>query len=241
MQRMKNYYLTEEETRALTFLAEERSNAFIRRECKVDTLFRASYDRMCRFLFLIRKKTGMEKTTGEAARKYLEAYASAKHAPTPQQIEALCRFAGHGHDEHERNQIGAAMRLAPTYDEAKPLGEALLDSALHEVGIFATDKGERRTQAKLWAARHCPLSTMPKLSPSHLEILQLHADGWSNDAIAEKMGMTPRNVMFTLREACLRVGATARGRGVQRRILQAILEHRRAQESTPVTMDDPAF
>lgn len=237
----KPIYLHLREYQAIKLLARDASYEAVKRECNVTTLG------LCNFMAVLRRKTGIENTKdSQQAKDYLAKYHAASKGPGPDslQCEAIKRLLGIGHEVH--TLPATAYKMGKTEDEVS----SLFRSGLALAGIFATEETEQRVQARIYFANtKIIIGGDDLLTENHFLALRMYANGMSASAIVDEfirlkvVGASHVYIELLLRQGRDRLGVTARGRGVQRRLVATALARidREAEEKKLNTMDDPAF
>jgi DNA-binding CsgD family transcriptional regulator len=237
-------YLTPNEHTALQMLADDKSYNAIKRVFNLTALS------LCAFLAAIRRKTGIEDTSkASLVQHYLTEFAQTQSlTPTDDQREIVQRALGVGSTRDTFQGIA--------YLKKRPEAEIreLYESGLKAMGIFAKEDRERRVQSRAYFAREIPAQGAEGLTKKHLLALRMYADGLKekqiiSDLLALNLPATHIYVDFLIKDGCKKLGVTARGRGVQRKLVGIALdEHERkmkpatpAPTTAPVSMDDPMF
>lgn len=222
---MKEYpYLNDEESLAIEMLTEGKRLKDIR-EAVSKTIPKHYF---YAFLAALRLKTGIKDL--QSVTECL-AYRSAMEqtAPTPELTSREVKLL-----EHliaSRPVMIVAGMLAITESEAQEQTEA----ALLKCGILTRHPRTRRTQARMYFARHGnPNNFKPEPSTTHLKILRNLASG----RVPEYgTALTSINAKVMAKEACDRINATCPGRNAQRKLIQTYLAKRDARD----LMNDPMF
>lgn len=224
---MKNriIYLTPNEEKAVRLMAQGLSSREINNQCEIPLAGYAA------FTLNIRRKTGIhDHHDKRVCQGYLDAYVEAmeKQAITPQQVEALRRYLR----KETLEGIGYQMGRIGVKEV-----ENLIDAACSAAGILTDDPRAQRMQIQVYLATFH--STNGKeVTPMELDILRHMAAGGSPAGFAQDRGERERYCLMLARSVCFRLGFNARGRGVQRGMIQDYLARIDSQQ---ITMDDPAF
>lgn len=237
----KPIYLHLKEYIAVKLLARDASYEAVKRECNLSTL------ELCNFLATLRRKTGILNTKdSQQAKDYLANYHAASKGPGPSHVqqEVMKRLLGINYEEH--TLTAAAYQMGRTEDEVM----AILKSGLTMAGIFATTEAEQRVQARIYFANtKTIIGGDDLLTDNHFLALGMYARGETVSGIVDEftrlkiVGTSHVYVEFLLRQGRDRLGVTARGRGVQRRLVAIALARiaRERAEKKENTMDDPMF
>lgn len=224
---MQNPYLTPTEQAALTMIAEGKSYRAIAQALALSPLTPKTVGL---FMAKLRQRTGMVNTRDATfARDYLAAYAqSLQKSPTPDQIAIIEYIAHRGLPK--RN----IAELAPGKTEQEAWG--IVRAAIQAAGIRAGEN-EWCRQCAIYLAHRNASKAAPKLSDAHKLALRLYSQGMAVCEINEHLpsGSPFMDAKRLIREGCDALGATSRGRGVQRRLLSIAL----AQMEQKPTQKDP--
>lgn len=225
-------YLSSNELQALKMFSEERSSAAIKRDC-APALSSSAFVAFC---VGTKRKTGIrDLRNAEEVKSYLFWVDQAlKMEPTLAQLELLRRILGIGFPDHTFESLANRLQITPKEAQQR------YQEALHAIGIFATDERMQRVQARLFFASRPPTVT-PVTPPGklHWEVLRLYSEGLRAEDIAMRMEQRLPFVQMLIKQACERLGITARGRGVQRKLAKLAIEQHEGKKAA--LMDDPAF
>jgi hypothetical protein len=231
-----NSYLNPQESKALEMLSKDMSYAAVKRDC-LNSEGKCASQALPVFMQGIRKKTGiMDLHDAQEVRAYLEkCQRAAATPPTDEQLNILRRVLGIGYVPHTMEA------LANNTGRTKPEALQAWQDALRAIGIFATDPATQRVQAACYFASNTPfVQPVEPFTPKQWQALRLYSQGASFHAIASELGLLREEYgKEVVRRVCEKLGISARGRGVQRKL--AALALKQAGKEHEVTMDDPAF
>lgn len=193
-------YLTPQEQLAVQMLAEDKNRHAI---CEAIELPIHHYSV---FMGKIRRKTGiLNVRMGRYAREYLANVEIARrNKPTPDQMNLLAQVAIGNQHVYDANTVVSALRAA---------------------GIFSNHPVEQKSQSRMYLVHREKAPNEKSLTAAHKRILHLYALGKDLVQIAYELGWKhAASVERCLREAIDSLGVTARGRGVQRKLVGIALE-----------------
>lgn len=205
-------YLTKDENIALTLLSQGVKSHAIQRQCVVPL------SGMGFFTAEIRNKTGIRDTRNpRECQKYLRDFAESMELTRPSILQVNIMRMLLERNTHE----GIAHKLEIIAEQIPQL----IADFNKRAGIFTEDPKCRRAQWRLYLAAFHPECTNP-LTPmpeDRWSILRLLADGLPYSQIADDLKMAVTSVRLLAREACSRLGLSARGRNTQRQLIRAYL------------------